>query len=176
MSESDNTMPESLTSESGFNSGCLLFDKTDSESNKCHTAKYFRFAADEDHHEAQFRHGRMLQNGDGSPLNEGFAGYYFALASSIGYLDRNSFMISPNREVLFRNTTTLIDISSRMINFLRFGCFLNAQFERVRISADSQLRRIEMAVVSDCNSLTSICCSIHSSGFGSQMFCKLHFA
>jgi hypothetical protein len=164
--------PESLTAETAFNYSCLLYDNDDFENTKSQAADYFLYAADEGHPESQFRYGCMLANGDGIPLNKDLSAHYFGLASSNGYLDRKSFMISPNCEIFFKDTTTLIEISNCMINFwmdtiksisiptsveiLRSHCFSNAQFERVTIPADSRLREIEESAFSGCTSLISI--------------------
>jgi hypothetical protein len=94
------------------------------------------------------------------------------MASSNGYLNRYYFMISPNCEVFFKNTTTLIAILQGMINFytekiksisiptsveiLRSGCFADGKFERITIPADSHLREIEISAFAGCTSLVSI--------------------
>jgi TPR repeat protein len=97
---------EATTAESAFKSGCLLFDADNSPMNRSLAVGYFRLAADQGHSEAQFRYAQMLANDDGILLDGEFATFYFNLAASNGYQDKGPFMISPNGEVLFKNTTT----------------------------------------------------------------------
>jgi hypothetical protein len=81
-------------------------------------------------------------------------------------------MISPNCEILFKSAATLIEISKGMIDFeidkiksisiptsveiFHERCFLNANFERVTIPANSQLRKIEWKAFCGSVSLVSI--------------------
>jgi hypothetical protein len=109
--------PATTTAEDTLNYGCLLFDLDDSERNKSLTTEYFHYEADVAHGKSQLRSGGMFANGEGVPLDEGFSTAYFDDGLAKGSVDRGRFMISPNKDVLFNNTTTLAQIRPRIINF-----------------------------------------------------------